>query len=791
MTFSKIVAMNKPSFLLLLLISFLSSCESKTEKRPYQTLWFESPAKEWEEALPLGNGRLGMMVFGDPINDRIQLNDDSLWPKDLDWEHPEGGPEDLKAIRAALDRGDAATADSLLVEKFSNKTIVRSHQTLGDLYLQWNHKNVANYKRSLDLEEAVATTTYTVDGYQVEQKAFVSHPHQIMLITLQTAHPDGLEGTLWLDRPKDEGLATVQIETLEQGLIMRGEITQQKGAFRTQPAPIKEGIAFETQLQAQAQGGSITSAHNQLKVKGAQSLTLMIATNSTYYTPHPDMQNKAQLEAVQNLDSKTLQAIHTKDHQSLFNRVTLHLEEEQPFEHLATDKRLAQVKNKTAQDNGLSQLLFDYGRYLLIASSRPGSLPANLQGLWNQHINAPWNADYHLNINLQMNYWLANLTQLHELNQPLFDYVDRLVTNGKVTAQQNFGCRGSFLPHATDLWAPTWLRAPTAYWGASFAAGGWLMQHYWEHYQFTQDRTFLKERAFPALHEVAQFYSDWLQLDPRDGTLIAYPSTSPENRYINATGAPVASCKGSAMDQQVIFEVFTNYLKTSEELGLTNELTQTISKQLPQLRSGFVLGKDGRILEWDRPYTEHEPGHRHMSHLYGFHPGSQVTALETPELFKAVKTTLEHRLANGGAGTGWSRAWLINCAARLLDGAMVEEHIQLLFEKSIYTNLFDAHPPFQIDGNFGFTAGVAEALLQSHEKNTLRLLPGLPPLWKNGSVSGLVARGNIVVNLEWKEGKITTVELHSATSQTVNLIYNNTTEEVELAKGKTKIIRTL
>lgn len=771
----------------ILLLSFLFlglGCQQKPTENPYQTLWYTTPAEQWEDALPLGNGRLGMMVFGHPAADRIQLNDDSLWPEDLGWEHPEGNPEDLLQIRAALDRGDAVTADRLLVEKFSNKTLVRSHQTLGDLYLNWNHNEIANYRRSLDLQKAVATTNYTVEGYSVEQKAFVSHPHQVMVVTLKTTHPQGLNGMLQLDRPLDEGIPTVTTTAEGNSLIMRGEITQRKGAFRSQPAPIREGVKFETHLQALASEGRVSPIGNQLEIKGVQSLTLYITSNSTFYTPNPTLVNQQQLEAVKGLDNEILERAHSQDHQSLFNRVQLHLGNANTFEDLPTDERLTQLKNKNVTDVALSQLLFDYGRYLLIASSRPGTLPANLQGLWNEHINAPWNADYHLNINLQMNYWLANLTQLHELNQPLFEYVDRLVENGKETAQKNFGCRGSFMPHATDLWAPTWLRAPTAYWGASFAAGGWLMQHYWEHYQFTQDKTFLEERVFPALHEVAQFYSDWLQIDRRDGMLIAYPSTSPENRYLNTTGEPVASCKGSAMDQQVIFEVFSNYLKTTALLGVENELRNTIQHQLPKLRSGFVLGDDGRILEWDRPYEEHEPGHRHMSHLYGFHPASQVTALETPKLFEAVKTTLDHRLANGGAGTGWSRAWLINCAARLLNGAMVEEHIQLLFEKSIFKNLFDAHPPFQIDGNFGFTAGVCEALLQSHEKNTLRVLPALPPSWENGRVTGLVARGNIVVNLQWAAGKITQIELISPIDQELKIIYGNQTKNISLQKGK-------
>jgi alpha-L-fucosidase 2 len=435
-------------------------------------------------------------------------------------------------------------------------------------------------------------------------------------------------------------------------------------------------------------------------------------------------------------------------------------------------------------DLGLETLLFQYGRYLLISSSRAGTNPANLQGLWNPHIEAPWNADYHLNINLQMNYWLADVTNLSELNQPLFDYVDKLVENGKQTAKVNFGCNGSFMPHATDFWAPTWLRAPTAYWGCSLGAGGWMMQHYWEHYRYTRDMQFLKERVLPALKEVAHFYSDWLIEDPRDGTLISAPSTSPENRYINAQDEPVATCLGSAMDQQVIAEVFDNYIEACSILGEENELLKKIKEQRKLLRPGFVLGTDGRILEWDREYVEREPGHRHMSHLYGFHPGSAVSKDKTPELFEAVRKTLDYRLDHGGAGTGWSRAWLINCAARLLDGDMAHEHIQLLFEKSISKNLFDMHPPFQIDGNFGYTAGLAEMLVQSYEENTIRLLPALPAVWESGHIKGLKGRGGILVDLNWSENQLKEAAITASKPVSIEIVYQDKIIPVSLGKDE-------
>ena len=774
--------LNKRPFIPILLFLILGCAESK-ESTPYQILWYEEPAEVWEEALPLGNGRLGAMVFGHPTNERIQLNDDSLWPNDLQWEHPKGGPEELKTIREILLQGDAKSADSLMVHYFSNKSITRSHQTLGDLYLDWKHRDVSDYKRSLDLSTAISHTKFKVEGNEVEQKVFVSQPHQVMVISLSSNHPEGLNGNIRLDRPLDEGEKTVTVRSFDQQIIMQGEVTQRAGTFKSEPHPILSGVKFETLLSAKHEGGRITAINHGLEVSGVKKLTLFIASNSDYYTPLYAEKNDKELKKVQEITLEEIEYSHIKDHQFYFNRTQLELNSDKTLTLLPTDQRLERVKADSL-DPGLSQLLFDYGRYLLIGSSRPGTQPANLQGLWNKHINAPWNADYHLNINLQMNYWLANLTGLHKLNYPLFDYLDRLLESGKITAQKNFGMRGSVFPHATDLWVPSWLRAATAYWGVSFGAGGWMMQHYWYHYLFTQDVKFLRERAYPAMEQVALFYSDWLVEDPRDQKLISVPSSSPENRYINGRGQKVALCRGGAMDQQVIYEIFTNLLEAAKILNIKSELTAKISDQLQKLRPGFVLGKEGRILEWDREYEEHEPGHRHMSHLYGFHPGDQISIDEQPEIFQAVRKTLDYRLDNGGAGTGWSRAWLINCSARLMDGEMAHKHIQLLFQKSVFKNLFDAHPPFQIDGNFGFTSGVVEMLLQSHEDRGIRLLPALPVAWRNGSIKGLTARGNITVDIEWSEGMLSQLTLNSSKDQSATFIYRDNDYEFDLKKGK-------
>lgn len=773
-----------------LLIFLLLAC-SPQENSKVDLLWYDQPAKSWNEALPLGNGKLGVMVFGNTSSERIQLNDDSMWPaENADWNEPEGNENDLEKIRALLFEGNNDAADKLFVDKFSRKSIIRSHQTLGDLFIDFDHQSISDYRRKLNISNATSLVSYKSNGSLITEQIFVSHPHKAIIIQLTSEAPEGLNAKLRLSRPKDNGFETAKtLTTFNNLLIMQGEVTQRGGKFNSEPCPILEGVKFETSLKINNEGGIVQRGEDYLELKNVKKATLYLVSNSSYYFEEYSKQNEIDQEAISSKNFDDLKNEHIEDYQSLYSRVELQLSDID-LDSIPTDQRIEEVK-KGFVDVGLEALLFKYGRYLLISSSREGTNPANLQGLWNDRIEAPWNADYHLNINLQMNYWLADMTNLGELNNPLFDYIDRLVENGKVTATKNFGCRGTFIPHATDLWASTWLRAPTAYWGCSVGGGGWLMQHYWNHYEYTRDDEFLKERAFPAMQEVARFYSDWIIEDPRDGTLISAPSTSPENCFYNEKGEKVATCLGSAMDQQIIFEVFDNYLKACEILQIDNDFVEKVKQQKDQLRSGFVIGNDGRILEWDRSYEEPEPGHRHMSHLYGFHPGNNVTKDKNPEVFAAVKKTLDFRLKNGGAGTGWSRAWLINCSARLLDGEMAHEHIQLLLKKSISKNLFDMHPPFQIDGNFGYTAGVTEMLMQSHEENTIRILPALPVLWKNGTVKGLKARGGLTIDIFWSNNELDKVIIKSDFENKFNLIYQNKVIPIEMQKGDTYIYEPL
>jgi len=773
-------------FILLSLIAILlfSSC-SKTSnpKAQEQIYWSQEPADNWLAALPMGNGRIGMMLFGNTSHERIQLNDDSMWPNNEAWDNPDATKEDLEKLREMILQDRHQEADAFFVDKFSQKAIRRSHQTMGDLFIDYENNDISNYRRELNISNAVAKVSYQSEDYLFSEEAFVSHPHQVIAIKLSTDNPKGINAKIRLDRPMDNGHPTVNVKSTKKHLlIMRGEITQRNATFAGESRPILHGVEFETCLKVENDGGEILRGEDYLRLKHVHKATIYIVSNSSYYEQDYSRKNREQLTAIKKLSYDKIKKEHIRDYQKLYSRVDFKLSN-QNKDSIPTDIRIANYK-KGEIDLGLDVMLFQFARYLLISSSRPGCLPANLQGLWNKDISAPWNADYHLNINLQMNYWLADAANISETYEAFFDYTDKLIENGKITAHDNFGCRGSFIPMASDIWAETWPRSVTAYWGGSFGSAGWISQHYWNHFLYTGDTNFLKQRAYPAMHQTAMFYHDWLVVDPRDSTLISLPSSSPENRYYDKNGDAVTFCRGSAMDQQIIAEVFDNYLQACWLLHVDNAFLDSIKQQRKQLRPGFVIGSDGRILEWDREYAEPEPGHRHISHIYGFHPGNAVSKEYTPEIFDAIRKTLDYRLNHGGAGTGWSRAWLINCSARLLDGEMAHHHIELLFKKSIYKNLLDLHPPFQIDGNFGYAAGIMEMLLQSHEKGIIRVLPALPKVWKDGFIKGIKARGGLTFDIYFSNNELDKVVIYSKYKSSFTMFYKDLRIPITLNEGE-------
>lgn len=768
-------------------IIFPACKDPEVSVTPHQrTLWYETPVAEWNHALPVGNGRMGAMVFGDTKRERIQLNEDSLWPGGPDWGDAKGNPDDLARLRQLVLEGKVHEADREIVERFSRKSIVRSHQTMGELFIDLPFGAVEDYRRSLSLDSALVRVKYRAGDAQITEQVFTSAPDDVMVVRLTTSSPDGMDLGLQLDRPLDQGHETVQVRIDEKDLIMAGTVTQYGGAIDDAEKPLDYGVQFETIARLENEGGSLSATDSSLVLRGVQQLTIYLVSATSFYEEDYQRKNQQTLSALAGKTFDALLARHVEDFQSFYHRADLELGG-RDLDTIATDKRLQRVKDG-AEDPALVAMMFQYGRYLLLSSSRPGTNPANLQGLWNEHVQAPWNADYHLNINLQMNYWPAEVTNLSECHEPFFRFIERLVERGRITAREQYGMQGSVIHHATDLWAPAWMRANQPYWGSWIHGGGWILQHMWEHYRFTGDTTFLRERAFPALKAIAVFYADWLAEHPESGAWIGFPSTSPENSYIAADGQSAAVALGTAMGQQIIAEVFDNTLEAAGILGISDAFIREISAKRENMHPGAQVGPDGRLLEWDRAYDEPEKGHRHMSHLYALHPGHSITAEGTPELFRAARKTLDFRLANGGAGTGWSRAWLINFSARLRDGNMAHEHIQLFQQKSTEINLFDMHPPFQIDGNFGFTAGIAEMLLQS-QNDVIHLLPALPDAWPAGKVSGLKARGGFEVVLEWEDGQLTEVRLQSELGRPCTLKYGDKTIELSLEKGESIRLR--
>ncbi|NNE75590.1 MAG: glycoside hydrolase family 95 protein, partial [Pricia sp.] len=471
-------------------------------------LWYAQPATTWMQALPVGNGRLGAMVFGDPNHERIQLNEDSMWPGAPDWGDAKGTSQDLQTIRQLLKEGKNHLVDSLIVARFSYKTILRSHQTMGDLYINFDKdKEAENYKRSLCLEDAVSSVSYTSQGHEYSQKVFASYPDDVLVIELATDRPEGMDFSLRLDRPEDTGKKTVTLSNPSDSEIsMKGMVTQFGGKKGSEPFPIDYGVKFETRLKVKHEEGTVTAKEGKLVLEGVKKATLYIVANTSFY--HGDdyvSKNSETLSKVVESTFDKLLEIHKKDYQKYYQRVRFDLGGK-ALESQPTDRRLERLRSGE-EDPGLAAQLFQYGRYLLISSSRSGTNPANLQGIWNEHIEAPWNADYHLNINLQMNYWPAEVANLSELHHPFFEFIDRVLERGKATAKEQYGItRGTMAHHATDLWAPAFMRAERAYWGSWVHGGGWAGQHYWEHYRFTQDKTFLRNRAYPILKGLSEFY---------------------------------------------------------------------------------------------------------------------------------------------------------------------------------------------------------------------------------------------------------------------------------------------
>lgn len=753
--------------LLLLLTMTFWSCKNDEEKSIDRSsiMWFDTPAKEWNNALPVGNGRLGAMVFGGGASERLQLNEESVWAGEAYDFHNPNALEGVQKVRELIFSGKYGEAEKNAQSTLMGNMINYStYQTLGDLLLNFEaHDTITDYKRTLDLEHAIATVSYSTNGISYHREVFSSAPDQGIVLKIKADQPASITFEATLSRPGYKALIIAQ----DNMITMKEHIND------------GNGVNLFAAAKVVTEGGSVTSNGGELKVANADEVTIYLTAHTDYNTEDPEAAALADLNEIVSKDYGVVKSDHITDYKHYFDRVSLSLGEN-TLDTLPTDQRLARVKDGLTDPKLLEQY-YQFGRYMLISSSRPGSMPANLQGIWADGLYPPWAADYHININIQMNYWPAEITNLSEMHMPFLTFIDALREDGNKTAREMYGIEGAVTHFTTDAWHYTEPHGKTD-WAMWPMGQAWCSTHFWEHYLFTEDRAYLEELAYPAMKDAATFCVNWLVENPKTGYLVSGPSISPENKFVTDNGDTASIVMGPTMDHMIIRHLLESTIKASELLNQDESFRTAMQNTLEKL-APVQIGSDGRLMEWTEEFTEENPGHRHISHLYGLYPASQIS-IKTPALLEAAKKTIDYRLSHGGGHTGWSRAWIINFFARLQDGEKAYENLLALLRKSTLDNLFDNHPPFQIDGNFGATAGITEMLLQSHT-GELHLLPALPKAWKNGNIHGIVGRGGFTLDIDWADHQLKKVAVTSTLGNPCTLRLNNLTVTIPTEKGQT------